>query len=327
MKQGVKTQAPAAGSIFLQSIWRSTSTYWWTKAREIPSLRAYNEPLHENLLRLTRADFEKIHETLGPSLRHPETDRESFAEYPLRPEGGMEGFQERFSLRDFHLSPRRKDDELQSYLQTLVDTAEAGGQRAFLKFTRGFLRAEWMAAHFPGTHLYLNRSAAGLMQSFMSFHGVHSYYFRQIAAIVHENRASPLFGAFAEWSGLDKDGAAYKKLDHDASVQLRADMVFLFWSLGLAEASRYADLVIDSDNLATGTSVQELAARMADLTGVEWKLGDYAYKAPHKPLLAVSDGALEIIRDAVAHLKPRGNALTAAGLAPSTRRGLDLVLR
>jgi len=147
----------AAAAIFLHAGWRSCGTWLWETLRERAHMRAYYEPLHEDLDRLDRAALTRFSPGSWDSGHSPGAPY--FAEYiPLlrRARGGerrgIKSYEPRFAFDDFCLDADAEDPTLQAYLQGLVDAAQAEGRIAVLKFCRSLGRVPWMMRQFPGAY-------------------------------------------------------------------------------------------------------------------------------------------------------------------------------
>jgi hypothetical protein len=149
----VRPACPAA-AIFLHAGWRSCGTWLWEALRERDTVRAYYEPLHEDLDSLDRAALTRFSPGSWDSGHSPGAPY--FAEYlPLVRHGmfgdrpGIHRYERRFAFDDFFRDPDHDDPGLRAYLQSLIDAASAEGRVPVLKFCRSLGRVPWMARHFP----------------------------------------------------------------------------------------------------------------------------------------------------------------------------------
>jgi hypothetical protein len=147
-------RAAGAPAIFLHAGWRSCGTWLWETLRESPSVRAYYEPLHEDLVRLDRAALSRFSPSSWDSGHSPGAPY--FAEYiPRLRRGlfghrpGIIGYLPRFAFDDFFRDPTTEDPALQAYIQGLLDAAHAEGRVPVLKFCRSTGRVPWMMRQFP----------------------------------------------------------------------------------------------------------------------------------------------------------------------------------
>lgn len=149
----VRSPAPAT-AIFLHAGWRSCGTWLWEALRERDTVRAYYEPLHEDLDSLDRAALTRFSPGSWDSGHSPGAPY--FAEYLPRLRHGMfgdkpgiQGYAQRFAFDDYFRDPGSDDPALRAYLQGLIDAAHAEGRVPVLKFCRSLGRVPWMARHFP----------------------------------------------------------------------------------------------------------------------------------------------------------------------------------
>jgi hypothetical protein len=149
----VRQRGPAA-AIFLHSGWRSCGTWLWEALRECRTVRAYYEPLHEDLDSLDRAALTRFSPGSWDSGHSPGAPY--FAEYLPRlrhnmfgDRPGIRGYEQRFAFDDYFRDPDDDDPALHAYLQGLIEAARAEGRVPVLKFCRSLGRVPWMARHFP----------------------------------------------------------------------------------------------------------------------------------------------------------------------------------
>jgi hypothetical protein len=139
-----------AAAVFLHAGWRSCGTWVWEKLREQPNVRAFYEPLHEDLARLDQpriAHFRPDSWGSGHGESAP-----YFREYGglLAPQGrGVSLYQRRFAFDGYFLAPEQQDDALEAYLRQLLAHAHAEHRLPVLKFCRSLGRASWMMRRFP----------------------------------------------------------------------------------------------------------------------------------------------------------------------------------
>ncbi len=321
--------------IFIQAMWRGCSTYFWLKFREVPSFRCYYEPLHERLLGLGPNDF-SAEGRLKAFLRHPPNASNYFAEYERQPQGGVRLFRKRFSLERFYLAADAEDRELRTYIDGLLQSAFERGLRPMLQPNRAILRGEWMKRNFAGHHIYLNRDFASLAASYRSFGGPgRNYFWNCFAMIFGQNANDPLFRDMAELKKLrpcpDWDFA--RQLNHFGSATAAwrdrdfSDLAGFVWMAALAQASRYADTVIETSLMSDSDYRHDVAASLSSVVGSDMVLSDFQSVAAGPPDASrLSDDARIVIRRAVDQLKPNWDRLDAFGIADPTRQFVDKCL-
>jgi hypothetical protein len=141
--------------IVMQTLWRTRGTYFWSLFRKNPRIRAFDEPLHEGLANKTDQQwFFDFKFGSRRTLRHPTVDRHYFAEYPMRPQGGVPLFNRSLSFDRFIQDETDEDACLADYLRSLVRFATTQDQQAYFRFTRGGLRAALIQRILGGTQIY-----------------------------------------------------------------------------------------------------------------------------------------------------------------------------
>ena len=147
---GFSPATPSAGAVFLHAGWRSCGTWLWATLRDSDTVRAYYEPLHEDLARLDRAAISAFSPASWGSGHGPGAPY--FAEFAgvLNQGGrGVAGYHRRFAFDDFFAAPDRADPVLEAYVNDLLHHAAADGRVPVLKFCRSLGRVPWFERHFP----------------------------------------------------------------------------------------------------------------------------------------------------------------------------------
>ena len=315
--------------IFLQSLWRSCSTYFWEKFRGNADWRCFNEPLHEILAVLDERGIDE-NESVRV-LRHPRLNEHYFAEYPLQPGGGVPHFQKRFTVENYYLRPGSEDEGLKKYLDGLFACAAENMQRPFLQPNRAVLRGEWMKEQCGGVHMYLNRNFDELIRSYFSFGDNNSYFLHCYAAIIGQNAHDPFFRDIAALKGLvPYKGESFVKESRHFAAAVAAwdrqdfrDIVAFIWVCGLAQASRYADILIEVSRLPDPEYRRTLQGAVLDQLNSYLDLTDFdPPEAGDENDLVVSEPARELIKKALNELQPDWSRLEKMGAAVSTRRFL-----
>jgi hypothetical protein len=147
---GFSPATPSGGALFLHSGWRSCGTWLWATLRDSDTVRAFYEPLHEDLARLDRAAIGAFSPGSWGSGHGPGAPY--FAEFAdmINPGGrGVDGYRSRFAFDDFFATPDRDDPALEAYVGGLLRHAGAEGRLPVLKFCRSLGRVPWFERHFP----------------------------------------------------------------------------------------------------------------------------------------------------------------------------------
>jgi hypothetical protein len=145
-----QSQAAPARAVFLHAGWRSRGTWLWDRLRDEPGVKAYYEPLHEDLAVLNRKAIGYFRpDSWGSGHGESAPYFQEFADLLGSNGHGVRLYQRRFAFDDFFLQPDRIDDALAAYLSQLLACAHAEGRRPVLKFCRSLGRVGWMMSQFP----------------------------------------------------------------------------------------------------------------------------------------------------------------------------------
>lgn len=327
-----------SGSVVITCLPRTGATWLAYQFAACSHTTLWFEPCHEKLLDGTQQSLQAAYERLrfGRSLRHPPRPKHYHANYPLRPTGGLSLFRKRFCFRGYHLTPGTVDEPFRRYLADLLARTPAS-HRPVIKCNRSSLRGRWLVRHFPGTYIYVFRDPWRIDTSHFSFRGFSNPYIRDYALIVGQNCHTPLFRGLAAWAGLDtfiadkveEEFANYRRLLHRGRAnrydrQFHFDCLYFFWAVALAEATRYADVVLDMDALADDRTRIGVAQMIRDRTGLSVNLSDYkaARRRPAGPEPKMSVRMASLIRTVLAHRRTEWERLR---MFPLTARAADAI--
>jgi hypothetical protein len=160
--------------VFVHAMWRSRSTWLFSRFRAAGSFHCLYEPLNEGLagLRPTAieeygSDEDREHRA---RLRHPDLSGGYWREYEGRFDAsgiGVEGFHERFAFHPFDAGNDPTD-----YLSRLIEKSPR--ERVLVLSSRSSLRVAFLTSRFPhARHYFLARDAG---DQFLSY-GVNPRYF------------------------------------------------------------------------------------------------------------------------------------------------------
>jgi len=265
--------------IFIQAMWRTGSTYIWKKFREQPKYRAYYEPLHHLLVK-SRAENEAEHSAaLAASLRHPSVERYYFAELPFTVSGGVAFFEKSLSYERYCLEEIEEDPVLHRYISYLIEFASLHGQTPVLQFNRGLLRAGWLTRNFQPINILILRHPANVWKSFLSFE---SRSFTTLFTMVmgqNQHRAPlkylPRWVEIPYHSGerFEEDYAFYQPIAATLGPELYP-VFFDFYLLATLHCARYADCILDLDEISTNPRARRAATERLRELGTRINLED-----------------------------------------------------
>jgi hypothetical protein len=242
--------------VFLHGLWRSGTTYLWSRFRANPDTCCYYEPLHEGLHRLTVERIGRSSAEEVASNGHPELARPYFAEFePLIRRGrGVEGMSKRFAHERFALEAEATHDRLEGYVRTLLRHPAAGGRRVVLGFNRSSLKIAWLRNRFLAHHVHIERDPAEIWTSYLRhLNGGNGFFLSAWLDVVERNAAHPLFAGLAErlplrrsWRDrLVSPKAFYARAAADMNLETSYLLILHVWRLSLLHALSHCDQVFD----------------------------------------------------------------------------------
>jgi hypothetical protein len=262
-----------ADAIFIHAMWRTGSTYLWSKFREQAVYRAYYEPLNEALLYTRRGDHAVAdHHPSQHVLRHPLLHRPYFDEYPARADGRLTGFDETLPYSRYCLSAEDVDEPLSSYIDGLVAYARTNGQVPVLQFNRSLLRSHWLRERYSGLHILLVRDPNDV---WVSLRAQSPYFLAAICLIVSKNADHPWMRPFARHWDLPSAGA--RKLSEQFEFfgayarEMGNDLLPLFHAFyvyTIIHSAEIAEVVIDMTQASADAEARgevECALRANDI--------------------------------------------------------------
>lgn len=246
-------------TVFIHSGWRCSSTYIWHRFRALPAVRAYYEPWHEQLDKVTAETISRA--TPGNSgLRHPGGETPYLREFDvvLRPDGGVRGFDPSFALDRFWIAPEASDLAQQAYVEALVAAARDRGEVPVLACCRTLGRVGWLKRRFDGFHIVLIRDP---VQQWLSFYSLRKRprptYFElcHYLLLAEMPRAGDLKRALLgdrrpPAGGVSDRIAAVRAALKRAPAGVSFQAFLAVWLESYRRALAHADLVVDVDRLS-----------------------------------------------------------------------------
>jgi hypothetical protein len=241
--------------IFLHGMWRSGSTYVWSRFRANDRSLCFYEPLHDGLSRLTRSRIQRDTADQVLSNHHPALATPYFAEFePLVAFRGVRGYRRRFAYSRFAPPMSHDDPALEAYVNGLVRHARTRERAAVLGFNRTGLRMGWLGRRFDACNIHIDRDPADIFASYLSqLQAGNHYYFVKWMQIIAGNSDYPLFQAARSLFPARKPLADlfvrpkdyYRGVVDDASIETLYTITFLAWAVTALHALEHSDVVID----------------------------------------------------------------------------------
>lgn len=286
-------------TVFVHSWFRSSSTWLWAKFRSDPSLRAYYEPLNEELPLWTPELIRSRPAVAFKGDKHPALDRHYFDEYIDLISAGRLRFKPSLSYHRYVLLRDEQDEILATYLSGLIEDARSASKRPVLCFCRSQMRSLWISANFGGTHICQIRNPWDQWRSF----GAHSYFYTQAAriALLLNDRVA---GSFAHVSAVSSAPAG-KSGVHFEVASIRKCFA-LIWLASTLQALASSEVVVDPEHIAASEGARcEIEAQLLNC-GLAVDLSDC------RPTVRPDAGRCEL----------DGDLLEAAAAIQSHARGL-----
>lgn len=246
-------------TVFIHSGWRCSSTYVWHRFRALPRVRAYYEPWHEQLAKVT-AETIRAETPDNSGLRHPGGTEPYLREFEvvLHPAGGVARFEPCFALDRYWIEPEASDLAQQAYVEGLIDAARVRRETPVLACCRTLGRVGWLKRRFGGFHVVLVRDP---VQQWLSFYSLRRRprptYFELCQYVLLSEMAGRgdlarkvLGHAFDRAGDLGSRLAKVRRKLKRAPASVSFQAFLAVWLASYLKALPHADLVVDVDRLA-----------------------------------------------------------------------------
>lgn len=196
--------------IFVNSSFRTSSTWLWEKLRRLPNVTAYYEIFNPDILRMSQDDIRGgLYDTWDS--KHPPCAPYFLEFVPLlAPEGGVVEFKASMALRRYvpadGIDGTLSEDE-QGYVRRLIDHAEAAGTIPVLTGTRTLCRARALKKAFGGKSVLIYRNIFHQWGSYcyQKVAAGNGYFFDMLRQTIDKAQHDPFFKALKDWFPADKD--------------------------------------------------------------------------------------------------------------------------
>lgn len=154
-------------SVFIHSMFRVASSYFWGKLRSQPATRAYYEPLHETLAGLKRDCLSAENQrTSSFHSRLPGYGYWDAYAGVIEDNGGVARYEDIFAY-DQYVVDEQAGTRLYHYILNLMRDAQPN--RSIFQINRSSLRQQWFSQQFPDAyHYYLVREPRSQFESYYS---------------------------------------------------------------------------------------------------------------------------------------------------------------
>ncbi len=300
--------------MFLSGLWRSGSTYVWSRFRADPSTYAYYEPLHHGLAKLTavRIPRDDFHKTA--SMHHPALAKPYYEEFRplLRPVVcGVRKYSEDLAYRHWVLDPDEAHPRLGRYIDSLIDHAHAEGRQPVLGCVRVTTRLGWLGRRRPDACLiHLDRAPLDVWRSCMAQAREGNFtFFSDWLNVIRLNAGhrliAPLAARLAWRTGLGEALRKPKHRHHDMLQTMAPEetyfLIAYLWAAAALHGLTHSHAVIDVNRSAEPGYNAALGQRLRDLTGAAVSFGDM--RIVSEPIAVEPHGREALEHEAMALLR------------------------
>lgn len=277
--------------VFLSSLWRSGSTYVWSRFRTDPAACCFYEPLHDGLATMSRAGIAKDTPSQIAGLRHPALAEPYFSEYAplLRPFGGVPRFSADLAHDRWCLRPTEQHPRLARYIDRLIAHARNQQRQAVLGCVRASLRLGWIGRQRLDMRLvHLDRAPLDVWRSCVQQGEAGRSFFGNWLQVVWRNRddatMAPVFERLPWPTGL-RAGLTKPKHRHRAMLRAMAPeetyfLIAYMWGAAALHGLTHAHAVIDMNRSAEPGYNGLVGERLRELCRSDVNLEDMCVPPP-----------------------------------------------
>ncbi len=245
-------------AVFLHGLWRSCSTYIWSRFRASPKAYCYYEPLNVGLARLNPKRIARATPDRMQAAGHPAMAEPYFAEFTplLNKSRGIKNYYASFAHDRYILHPDDFHPSLSRYISVLINHATQQQRIPVLGFNRTAFRMAWLKKHFNSWNLYIDRHPFDIWSSYEANRAKgNPYFFVNWLITLDHNSAHPVFAPLVErlpirsslQKLLTKQRKFYCNVVDNLSAETTYFMVFYIWLGSCLHALTHSDHVFDID--------------------------------------------------------------------------------
>ncbi len=252
------------GPVFIHSLFRSASTYFFQKFRAIESFACYQEPFNESLAALNHAwrHYRLLEPPTLPGLRHPQLDRPYFYEFWEARQHLRGLYHASFAYRQYFARAGQLPAAQRAWISAIIEHARG---RPLLQFCRSSGRAAALRSLYGGTHLHLWREPRAQWWSYKT-----ADYFDSVSRHIYRSAHLPeALRVVRRMAGIPRS-----RFRHPPP---RGNYVMFYglWLDAWLRLCANSDLSINVDRIALDpTENAECARRLAGLVGHAIDLSD-----------------------------------------------------
>jgi hypothetical protein len=272
-------------------MWRSGSTYIWSRFRACPGTYCFYEPLNYGLNRLNRKRIVRDTPDRTSANAHPDLSEPYFAEYEplLRFPRGVKGFRRKMSYSNFVMPEDGTDERLRRYIAGLNAYAFSRDRTPVLGFNASDLRAGWMNRHFRPVSIHINRDPVDIWLSYCRFveHGNYTFFIAWLL-IIEKNRYHPVFAPLAARLRLRQRSKIltenpkdfYRAMLDEMTPEESYRIVFWVWLASTLHALGHCNGFIDMDRAGEPGYAQTCADMVMGKCGLPVTFDDLRPPSP-----------------------------------------------
>ena len=244
-------------SIFLHSLFRTSSSYFYEKYRNLEECYAYYEPFHQVLTDLTKEISKKLFAEQKVLLKHGVVQKRYFYEYENLIEAkGVSNFQKGYSVDEY--CEVKSSTSLKRYIDFLYQNSKK--EITVFQFNRSALRISWFKKNYPNaSHYYILKNPRNQFESYLSFYKEDKPFFNTMdLMIISKNLDTKFFKCLKKLNIFENFHAEKFQFEYNYYCSIIKEfsylqlyfMFYFVWFTSLVENILFADYIIDIERLS-----------------------------------------------------------------------------
>ena len=257
--------------LFVHSMFRAGSTYFFNKLRSSQAFTCFYEPLHQDLIRLRKDNIDTFwgfdpKKDIAKDQNHPSLELPHFEEYKAlfnTNNDPLPYFKKSFSFDEYE---KVISENFKHYIDLIISSVD--NKIPMLQFNRTTLRINWFKKNYKQSYnVYLLRNPRDQFESYL---GRSAHVFDVMNLLILKNCQS--FSYLMKKLNLpnytdknfSKEYGYYTKVLNTLSKNVKYEIFYTIWLESLKHAARYADQIVVMEMISDSIEYKQRIQKMFD---------------------------------------------------------------
>lgn len=270
MTPRVKKEKTAANPIFVHSLFRSGSTYFYNAVKRTGNFHIYHEPLHEVIASLSNSwsNLNERKDQLKSTLRHDFLFGGYFDEFSHLLPDIKSKFDPKFAFDYYFMDSSSRAQDLKDYIDFLASEAL---KPPIFQCTRTCGRINWLKEKYKSIHIFLLRNPWDQWYSYK----VDAYISTTPRIIYSHNQLPKVLQAVFEASGasplIGRDTPSKLAYGFNNPISPACDYFLFFglWLYSFLSGERECEIIVDMDELSASAEYKVSCLTELERIGIQ----------------------------------------------------------